>query len=127
MSEQTAAVVATLVLAALAVLQALVAAGRPYGRFVWGGQHEVLPTTLRRGSAVSIVLYAAFAALLWSRAGLVLPGEDSGVVRVATWGLAGYLVVGIVMNAISRSPHERWTMTPATVVLAAGAVVVASS
>ncbi|MFC8043467.1 hypothetical protein [Nocardia sp. NPDC057353] len=79
-----AAVVAALTLAGIAVLQALAAAGRPVGRFVWGGQHEVLPPNLRIGSALSIVLYAGFAALLFSRAG-VLPGGTTPFVEVATW------------------------------------------
>ena len=41
------------VLLALAVLQGLVASGKPYGRLEWGGAHEVLPPKLRIGSLVS--------------------------------------------------------------------------
>ncbi|BDV31427.1 hypothetical protein [Microbacterium terricola] len=119
-----AVVVATVLLAALALLQTLVAAGRPLGRFVWGGQHRVLPTRLRIGSAVSVVLYAAFAALLWSGAGL-LPGGDTIFVDVALWVLCGYFVLGTVMNAISRSRAERATMTPACAVLALATLVIA--
>lgn len=118
-----AAVLATVILAALAVLQVLVAAGRPYGRLVWGGQHEVLPTRLRIGSAVSVVLYAGFATLLLWRAGLLWP--VTSVIEVATWVLFGYLALGVVMNAISRSRAERLVMTPIAAVLAACALVVA--
>ncbi|WP_136708896.1 hypothetical protein [Agromyces sp. H66] len=117
------AVLATVILAALAVLQVLVAAGRPYGRLVWGGQHEVLPTRLRIGSAVSVVLYAGFATLLLWRAGLLWPVTP--VVDVATWVLFGYLALGVVVNAISRSRAERLVMTPVAAVLAACALVVA--
>src|SRR6476469_962831 len=56
-----AAVVATIVLVAISVLQIAAARGRPVGRFVWGGQHEVLPDRLRIGSALSVVLYAVMA------------------------------------------------------------------
>ncbi len=105
-------------LTALAVLQLLVASGRPYGRFVWGGAHQVLPPRLRIGSAVSVLVYAGFATLLLSRSG-VLPGGRSGVVIVLTWVVFGYFALGILLNAISRSPAERWTMTPACLVLAA--------
>ncbi|ALJ21739.1 hypothetical protein [Microbacterium sp. No. 7] len=115
---------ALVLLAALAALQVLVALGLPLGRFVWGGRHRVLPTGLRIGSAVSVVLYAAMAALLLSRAG-VIPGGDSPFVRVATWVLFGYFALGILMNAISRSRPERLTMTPVTIVLAAATLVVA--
>ncbi|WP_413317698.1 hypothetical protein AA0Z99_12085 [Agrococcus sp. 1P02AA] len=119
-----AAVVASIVLAGLAGLQVLAAAGRPVGRFVWGGQHRVLPRALRIGSAVSIVLYAAFAAVLLSRAG-ALPGGGAPFVEVATWVLVAYFGIGIVMNAISRSRAERAAMTPACAVLAVAALVVA--
>ncbi|MEI3848304.1 MULTISPECIES: hypothetical protein [unclassified Microbacterium] len=121
-----AATVATLILCALAVLQACVAAGAPWGRFVWGGAHRVLPRRLRIGSAVSVVLYAAFAVVLLSRAG-ALPGGDSPAVAVITWVLFGYFVVGIAMNAVSRSRAERLTMTPACAALAAATLVVALS
>ena len=40
-------------LGGLAVFQALLALGAPLGAFAWGGQHRVLPTRLRVGSAVS--------------------------------------------------------------------------
>src|SRR3954452_9080085 len=59
-----AAVVASVVLTGLAIFQVLLAAGRPLGRFAWGGRNEVLPARLRVGSVVSICLYAFFAALL---------------------------------------------------------------
>lgn len=119
-----ACLVASGLLAALAVVQAGAAAGAPWGRVTWGGRHRVLPTRLRLASAVSVLLYAGFAAVLISRAG-ILPGGDSVVIRVLTWVLFAYFVVGIGMNAISRSPAERLVMTPACVVLAAATLVVA--
>jgi hypothetical protein len=118
------AILATLVLAALAVLQILVACGLPLGRFVWGGQHRVLPTRLRVGSVVSIVLYAGFALVLLSRSG-VIGGGDSGFVVVATWVLFAYFASGVILNAISRSIPERATMTPVTFVLAGATLLVA--
>ena len=119
-----AATIAAVLLVALAVLQVLLAAGRPYGALVWGGQHRILPRGLRIGSAVAVVLYAAFAAVLLARAG-VLPGQDAPFVRVATWVLFAYFTVGIVMNGISRSRPERLTMTPVCVVLAGSTLVLA--
>lgn len=97
-----AAIVATIVLAALALLQGSVAAGAPLGRFVWGGQHRTLPLRLRVGSAVSVPLYAGFALVLLSRAG-VLPGRDAGFVVVAAWVLFTYFTLGLIVNLASRS------------------------
>jgi hypothetical protein len=114
----TAAVVSLLLLAALAVFQVLLATGLPLGRFAWGGQYEVLPPRLRAGSAVSIALYAVFAVLVLEAAG-ALDLLPDGVAAVAIWVLAGYFVLGIGLNAISRSRPERLVMTPVVAVLAA--------
>jgi hypothetical protein len=122
-----AAIVAAIVFAALTVLQLLVAVGKPYGRLVWGGAHRVLPTKLRIGSVIAVALYAAFTLVLLDRSGL-LSVFGSGAFRVvAAWVLFAYLAIGIVLNAISRSKPERFTMTPVTAVLAACAFVIAVS
>jgi hypothetical protein len=120
----TAAVVALVLLAALAVFQGLLVAGLPLGRFAWGGQNEVLPAGLRIGSAVSIALYAVFAVLILHAAGRMTFLPD-GVVSVAMWVLAGFFVLGIAMNAISRSRSERLVMTPVVVLLAASCLALA--
>lgn len=116
----TAALIATVVLTAISVVQLAAAAGRPVGRFVWGGQHEVLPRGLRIGSAVSVVLYAAMAVALIARG----TGRE-GVLAVIAWILVGYFALGIVMNAASRSKSERSVMTPACAVLAGCSLLVA--
>ena len=115
-----AAVLATIVLGAISVVQLAAAAGRPVGRFVWGGQHEVLPRRLRIASAASVLLYAMMAAALIARA----TGREGAPV-VVVWVLVGYFTLGILMNGVSRSPSERATMTPACAVLAACSLVVA--
>jgi hypothetical protein len=120
----TAAVVALVLLAALAVFQGFLVAGAPLGRFAWGGQHEVLPTGFRMGSVVSIALYAAFAVLILQAAGLISPLPDD-FADVAIRVLTGYFVLGIAMNAISRSRAERRTMTPVVAILAVASLVLA--
>lgn len=124
MIATAAVIIATTVLAALSVLQGLVAAGRPYGRFVWGGQHETLPRRLRLGSVVSIVVYLAMAVVLVVRA-----ADEAGsnsFVSTATWVLVAYFVLGIAVNAASRSRAERLVMTPTCAVLAVCALVIAT-
>nr|WP_204261284.1 hypothetical protein [Blastococcus saxobsidens] len=113
-----------MLLAGLAVLQLLLVAGRPLGRFAWGGQHDVLPRGLRVGSAVSVVLYAAFAVVILQAAGalVVLP---EAVADVGIWVLTGYFALGVLMNGISRSRPERMLMTPVALLLAGCCLVVA--
>lgn len=122
---EIAAIAACTILAALAVFQAVLIAGAPLGRFAWGGQHELLPPRLRIGSAVSIVLYAAFALVILERAGLVTFFGNTGFLQVACWVLFGYFTLGIVMNVISRSKPERNTMVPVSLVLTVLVLVVA--
>jgi hypothetical protein len=111
-----AAWLATGMLAALAVFQAALVAGAPLGHFAWGGQHRVLPRGFRIGSVVSITLYAIFAMIILQRAG-VIAALPAAVANIGIWVIAGYLALGIPLNAISRSRPERLTMTPVVAVL----------
>ncbi|GGE99078.1 hypothetical protein [Mycetocola zhadangensis] len=121
-----AALAATVILAGLAVFQIALAAGAPIGRFAWGGQHRVLPTKLRVASAVSVLLYAAFAVIILQRAEVITLISDV-ISRVGIWILTGYFTLGIVMNGISRSKPERNLMTPVCAVLAVLCLVIALS
>ena len=119
-----AAVALCVILAALAVFQLALALGAPIGRFAWGGQHRVLPTRLRIGSLVSIVIYAVIAVLALDRAGAIDVVSDV-VSTVGMWVVFAYFVLGIPMNAISRSTAERYTMTPTVTVLAVLSLLIA--
>ncbi|VTR77005.1 hypothetical protein [Cellulomonas hominis] len=114
---ETAAVAALVVLGLLTVFQVLLVAGAPLGRYAWGGGHEVLPRGLRVGSAVAVGIYAVIALVLLDRSGLtaMLPGR---FVDVGVWVAFAYVVIGIGMNAISRSRREALVMTPTCLVLA---------
>jgi hypothetical protein len=120
------AILAAVILAGLAIFQAALAFGAPIGHFAWGGAHKVLPQKLRISSAVSIVLYGFFAAIILSRAGLISFG-DAGLIGAATWILFGYFCLGVVMNGISRSKPERAVMTPVAASLAVLYLLVALS
>lgn len=106
----------TILLGLLALFQLSLALGAPLGRFAWGGQHRVLPARLRIGSAVSILIYALIGVIAWDRVGAIdVFGEPFS--EVAMWVVFGYFALGILMNAISRSKPERFTMVPVTIVL----------
>ncbi|MGY1839610.1 MULTISPECIES: hypothetical protein [unclassified Modestobacter] len=120
----TVAVVGVLLLAGLAVFQVALVAGAPLGRFAWGGQHVVLPTGLRIGSAVSIAVYGVIALVVLQAAGAfdVVPRP---VADVGIWVLTGYFTLGVLMNAASRSRPERLVMTPVALALAVVCLVLA--
>jgi len=124
-----AAAAFTILLAALAAFQIALIAGAPLGYLAWGGQDRVLPARKRAGSVVSIVLYLLFALVILERADVIdLVADNAQVaVGIATWVIAAYLALGILMNLASKSRSERLVMAPTCGVLAALAVVVALS
>lgn len=113
----TAAIAFCVLIAGLGLFQIALAAGAPLGRFAWGGGHERLPANLRAGSAVSVAIYAVIVIIVLERAGLasVLPYPQ--IAAIGIWVIVAWLALGVVMNAISRSRPERYTMTPVALVL----------
>ena len=84
----------------------------------------MLPAGYRIGSIASIALYAGFAVLILQAAG-TLSLLPVGFGEAAIWVLAGYFLLGIAMNAISRSRSERLLMTPVVALLAAACFLLA--
>jgi len=109
----------------LVLFQLALALGAPWGRLAWGGQHDGrLPRRLRVGSLMSIVIYAFLASIILDRGG-VIALYPAGFSTVAAWVVVGFLALGVLMNAVSRSRSERFTMTPVALVLAGLALLVA--
>ena len=106
---------AALLLVAIAVFQACLAAGAPWGAYAWGGQHPgVLPTKLRAASGVAVVLYLALVLVPLGAAGWIGWTPPAFLL----WGLTAFFVLGALANGASRSQAERAIWTPVTVVLA---------
>ncbi|MCU1445794.1 hypothetical protein [Cryobacterium sp.] len=122
-----AAVLFCVLMAGFALFQMALIAGAPLGRFAWGGQDRVLPVQKRVGSVISIGLYVVFGVVVLQRAGLAEVIPWPAALAVATWVLAGYFVLGVGLNALSKSRPERWTMAPLSAVLAALTIIVALS
>lgn len=112
-----AAIAGLVLLAGLVAFQIGLIAGRPWGRMAWGGSHEVLPRNLRIASISSIVLYVLFATAIAEKSGLISLGLPESSVGLTMWLLSGYFLLGVFMNAISRSKQERMVMTPVAFML----------
>ena len=125
MTSMAAAIIFTGLIALLAIFQLALVFGAPLGRFAWGGQNDVLPTRLRRGSIFAILLYVAFSIILLSASGIITIAVLEPVGGLLCWMIVVYLSFGVVMNALSRSKPERFVMTPVAAILAACALVVA--
>src|SRR6478735_11842373 len=97
-----AAALIYIVLGALALFQGLLVLGAPLGRFAWGGQHRVLPVSLRLGSLVSILIYLLIAAIVLARAETISYGIPSSISGIAIWVVAAYFFVAIALNLASK-------------------------
>lgn len=106
------------ILIGLVGFQLLLAAGTPLGKLAWGGGRRVLDPPLRIASLIAALTYVLIALVLLEAAGLVDVVASQDLVRVAIWVVAALFGVGVVMNAISRSPAERAVMTPVALALA---------
>lgn len=107
--------IAVLALIAIAVFQARLAAGAPWGAYAWGGQNPgVLPTRLRVASGVSVVLYLAMVLVPLGAAGWIGWTPPTWLL----WALTAFFVLGVFANGASRSKAERAIWTPITAVLA---------
>lgn len=119
------AIAFVVMLTALAVFQLMLAAGLPFGRFAWGGQHMVLPRRLRVGSVLSVAVYAMFAFIAIERAHItnIVPAQLVAV--VAMWVIAGYLILSVLPNLASKSAREKRVMVPVSLALAILATLIA--
>ena len=126
-AAEIAAAIFCSLLAALTLFQVALVSGARLGRFAWGGQHDVLPRSLRIGSLVAIALYALLAVVILERAGLVSITRNPTISRYGAWAVTGYSLLGVGMNFISRSLPERYLMTPLAIALFGSSLVVALS
>ncbi len=121
-----AAIAAAFGFTGMAAYQFALAAGAPLGKAAWGGGNEGrLPSPLRVGSGISIVVYAVAAAVILRRGGLTVTWLPLPVARIASWVLTVLLTVGALANFASQSPWERFLLGPVTLVLAGLCLVVA--
>jgi len=122
-----AALTASVGFAGIAVYQAALALGAPFGSAAWGGTHSgTLPPGLRVASAVGAVLWGLAALIILQRPGLssILPFGRT-FVRRATWVLVVLSFMSAVANFASQSVAERFILAPAALVLGLLSVIVA--
>lgn len=99
----TSSTTTALLLSGIGAFQACLAAGLPWGRFAYGGQHQGrLPEKYRRISAVAAPAYIIAAVFIASKTGT--PSIRQKVLSTLT----GFMAIGAALNLASRSPHERF-------------------
>jgi cell division protein FtsW (lipid II flippase) len=111
--------------AVVVAFQLALAAGVPWGELTMGGAYPGrLPLPMRAVAVLSAALLASVGAVVAARAGLALPRWQPAARRLI-WAVVAYMLVGVVLNAMTPSPRERALWLPVTAVLAVCALVVA--
>ena len=122
---RTVAIVAAIGFLGITTFQAALAAGAPLGHAAWGGKHRRLPTSMRVGSAIAVVVWLVAASIVLGHAGFDVPSPPQTVRGWTIWIVVGLLVVGTLMNAASPSRWERSLWAPVSLILAVLTLVVA--
>lgn len=120
---------AAALLAALAAFEVALAAGVPWGKAAWGGGQAELVVGMRVASGVWALVFVGFGLVVLRRAGhRVWAPMPQRWLPTSVWVITAYMLVGTLLNLISRSPIERAVMGPTALALAVlcGAVAVAS-
>lgn len=122
---RVAALVYATVSAGVVAFQVALAAGAPWGAYAVGGAFPgQLPPTLRIAALVQAALIVGMAAVVLSRAGLVLAGWSRASRRLV-WVVVAFAAVSLVLNLITPSPGERAIWAPVALVLLVSSAVVA--
>lgn len=116
---EIAAVIAVVLLGIMAVFQAALALGVPFGAAAWGGKYPgVLPPGFRIISAVAaLIIYPGIITIVLNASRLVevewLPGNTGTM-----WFLAAIFTLGTVANLMSQSQPERiWAPVSAAIAI----------
>jgi hypothetical protein len=127
---EAAAIIGALLLVAIAIYQAALACGAPWGEPAFSRQPETGDTVLSpgfrivSGVAAGVVLAAAW--VVAARGGIVSAGGLADGLHLGfTWFIAAYLVVDAVVNLGSVRALKRWLGGAAKVTVALCCVVVA--
>jgi hypothetical protein len=113
----SAALIQVFISLVVVAFQLALAAGAPWGEYTMGGRNlGRLPKPMRVVAAVSACIMLAQAGHYLAQAGLLdrlLSPNFNGVVN---WIWVAFSVLGLLMNAISRSKKERRTWVPVLLV-----------
>ena len=124
--RRAAALLYAAVSAGVITFQFALAAGAPWGAYAMGGAFPGrFPPALRIAAVVQAALIAGMAAVVMSRAGLVLSGWSRASRRLV-WVAVAFSALSLVLNVITPSAGERAIWAPVALLLLASSMAVAS-
>lgn len=110
---QSAAIVSSVLFVMIAVIQLLLTLGVPWGEITMGGFHKgKLPGKLRIASLISFFILLFFAAVSLNVADIVSFENGFRFPKIILWIMTAFLGLNAIANLLSKSPKEKWIMTP---------------
>ena len=113
-------------LALVSLFQIALIAGAPMGEYAFGGQNPgKLPAKFRIGSVFTLAIYVGIIGHLLAQLGILPKMLPVGLNSVANWAIFGLNLLGLLMNAISRSKKERNMWVPVLLLSVVLSIIVA--
>ncbi|WFA82631.1 hypothetical protein [Paenibacillus amylolyticus] len=102
----TSAIAFTFLILIVILFQVALAVGVPWGEYAMGGKFPgKYPVAMRFSCIFQIAILAFMGIIVLSKAGLLWP-QWSVFAETAIWFIVGYLVLGTILNLITRSVWE---------------------
>ncbi|MGF9697900.1 hypothetical protein [Paenibacillus sp. MABNR03] len=109
------------------LFQVALAAGMPWGEAAMGGKFPgKYPPSMRYACLLQITILVFIGLVVLSKAGVLLP-QWSAFADTAIWFIVAYLVLGTILNLITRSVWERRIWAPVTILLLITSIIIAAS
>lgn len=123
--KRIAAYVYVALSAGVIVFQLALAAGAPWGAYAMGGAFPgQWPPSLRIAALVQAIVLAGWAAIVLTRAGLILP-QWLRWSRRLVWVVVAFAALALFLNLITPSAAERALWAPVALLLLISSVTVA--
>ncbi|NUN10462.1 MAG: hypothetical protein HUU54_14905 [Ignavibacteriaceae bacterium] len=107
--------------------QIALAAGKPWGEYAMGGKYPGrFPLPLRIGAVIQAFILLGIGLIVLIRAKMILSFWYS-FSETAIWFVAGFTVLGTVLNLITPSKKERMIWGPVSILLLISSLIVAFS
>ena len=100
------------------ILSILILCGLPLGELTMGGQYKVFPPKLRIVLITQLILQVFFVLIILQMGEIIPLLFSYNVTKIIGIVMAIYLSVNTVMNLISKSKKEKYTMTQLSFVTA---------
>jgi hypothetical protein len=115
-----------LALALVSLFQIALIAGAPLGEYAFGGQNPgKLPAKFRIGSVLTLAIYVGIIGHMLAQLGILPKMLPADLNSTANWAIFGLNLLGLLMNAISRSKKERDMWVPVALLLSVASFFVA--